>query len=415
MQGPDNTKRSPWFLLWLVIPLYFFTMFFRMAPSVMAGDLSADFGVQISDLSIMSSMTFVAYGLMQLPSGLLVDALGARRTICLLTLVAAAANFWFASCTGLSDASMSRFLLGMGCAITVPCSAMLAHSFSADAYGRANSYFLTIGIVGTVCAGAPLLWLCHALGWRVLMGCCGLLSVMFAAMCWFLMKEPAPKPGKSCASMLAELMRGVVQVVTCKQVWPVALWFTLGLAVYFSMGGLWWAPWLIKGCGLSPDAAGSVISMSYIIAIPGQYILMTWSDRVRSRKKVMAWCMVITFAAMTALSLFGPQMGPVLLTIQGGCFAIFVGSTGCLAFVCTRELFPVEMFGTAIGVVQTFPYLVGTPILQKLFGLVVDWRYAATGDHALAYSQAGLLNLLFVGLALLMALLATETFAKKGR
>ena len=406
-QNTDG-KPAPWLLLYLIIPVYFFTMFYRMAPSVMAGGLAADFGVPISELSVMSSMTFVSYGLMQLPSGMLADAIGERRTICLITLVAGLANFWFALSGGLAEASAARFLLGIGCSITVPCSALLARNFSAGGYARANSWFLTMGTVGTVCAGAPLLYLCGLMGWRMLMACCGALSLVFAAACWLLIRDPEGAERESLAVMAAELRTGAARVFSCGRFWPVALWFTFAIAVYFSLGGMWWGPHLIHGCGLTPDEAGTVISASYLVALPSQYLLITLSERLGRRRKVMVISMTVCLGSMLALSLFGQSMGPVLLAVQGGCFTLCCAGIGAVAFVSAKELFPLEISGTAIGALQTLPYLAATPVLQKLFGSVLEWRHAATGDWAVAYSQAGWLNCIVIGLALLMGLCVRE-------
>lgn len=413
MEKVSKGKGNPWFLLSLVIPVYFFTVFYRMAPSVMAGDLALDLNVELSELSVMSSMTFVAYGLMQLPSGIIVDAIGARKTICAITLLAAISNFCFAYSSSLTEASAARFLLGIGCAVTVPCSALLAKNFSSIAYGKANCLFLTIGFLGTVCAGIPLLFICQQTGWRMLMVGCGILSLALVCVCWFCMKESAKNSTKCFGEMLSDLFKGVRHVLGCRKFWPVALWFTFGISVYFSMGGLWWAPILIHGCGLSPDAASSVISVSYIIALPGMYILITWSDKVRSRKQVMIGSMVFSFISLLTLSLFGTKMGVLFLSLQGGCFSLFCGALGSISFISAKELFPVHISGTAIGAVQTLPYLVGTPLLQKLFGLVLDWRIKETGDVVLAYAQAGYVHIFFIAFALIMALVATETYAVK--
>lgn len=109
---PVPTAASPgaWLILALLIPVYVGTMFYRMAPTVLALDLAASLNVATSDLALLSGATMAAYGLMQLPSGLLADALGGRRTVCLFTFIAGVCTLWFGAATSFHGAVIARLL-----------------------------------------------------------------------------------------------------------------------------------------------------------------------------------------------------------------------------------------------------------------------------------------------------------------
>jgi sugar phosphate permease len=73
-----------------ILALALFVYFHRVSPAVVSTDLQTTFGVGAASIALLSSAYFYAYTIMQLPSGLLTDNLGPRKTVSIFTLVAAA-------------------------------------------------------------------------------------------------------------------------------------------------------------------------------------------------------------------------------------------------------------------------------------------------------------------------------------
>lgn len=174
----------------------------------------------------------------------------------------------------------------------------------------------------------------------------------------------------------------------------------------------------MEGCGLSEDQAGSVISLAYMVAILGQPFLAALSEFFRSRKKILVGCTLAALAATSILPVFGARMAPWSLTLQGIIFTVAAGMVGAVAFASVREMFPLRVAGTAIGCLQTLPYLVMTPLIQKMFGLALGFSRSISGDQVSAYAQAQYVNIAVIVLALIAILLTKETFrseAAQGR
>lgn len=405
---------SPWAILALVVPVYVMTMFYRMAPSILAPSLARDFGVGMAELATLSGATFLSYGLMQLPSGLLADAIGGRRTVCLITVFAGLGNLGFAMASSVEGASAARFLVGVGSAVCVPCVAMLALHFPPAMFSRVNGILLAMGTAGTALAGAPLALAAEQIGWRAVMAVSGIGSLSFAALVWLLVKEPVPVGRqRSVGGHARRMFRGLAGVLRRGRFWPLCLWYSLLVGLYFSVGGLWWGPYLMEGCGLSEDQAGSVISLAYMVAILGQPFLAALSEFFRSRKKILVGCTLAALAATSILPVFGAHMPPWALTLQGIIFTVAAGMVGAVAFASAREMFPLRVAGTAIGCLQTLPYLVMTPLIQKLFGLALEFQTSMGVAQASAYARAQYVNIAVIVLALMAILLTKETFQGK--
>ena len=73
----DKTLRKALLLLFFACFLYILSFFHRVCPAVISLDLGRELGLDTESLTLFSSATMLAYGLMQLPSGLLADAVGA--------------------------------------------------------------------------------------------------------------------------------------------------------------------------------------------------------------------------------------------------------------------------------------------------------------------------------------------------
>ena len=76
----DSALRSALFILFICCCAYILSMFNRVCPAVISLDLCRDLSLDNSQISLLSGLTLLSYGAMQLPSGLLADWLGGRRS-----------------------------------------------------------------------------------------------------------------------------------------------------------------------------------------------------------------------------------------------------------------------------------------------------------------------------------------------
>ena len=81
---PESPLPAPWraWLAWTAAAVFFFYAFvLRVSPSVMVGELMAEFQVGGAVFGTLSSLYFYTYAPLQLPVGMLMDRYGPRLMI----------------------------------------------------------------------------------------------------------------------------------------------------------------------------------------------------------------------------------------------------------------------------------------------------------------------------------------------
>lgn len=423
MQSSPTRSRgiSPWFIMALLAPIYFLTIFYRMTPSTLAEALVADLNISLGVLSMISSTTFITYGLMQLPSGMLVDALGGRRSICVITLMAVAGTVLFAMSSSVYPAIAARLLTGIGCAAVVPCLAILAQYCPANQFSRVNGVLLAIGLGGTVFAGTPLALAAETIGWRACLLICAAVDVALIGAVWFLLQEQpvgvnfssnsSPRP--SLRQQCAEMMIALLHVLREPRFWPYCIWIGCNVGLYFALCGMWWGPWMREGLNLSLEESASVASIAFLCMLPWNPLAGVFSDLFCTRKKVLIIASILAFIFSLLPPLLGPEMSRTMLYVHAIGFAIFTCNVSSVVYAAVRELFPLRMVGTALGCVQTMPFLIFTPLIQNIFSIVLNWRTAATDSVVTGYAEAMWFSPIIIGVSLFATLYMYETYGNK--
>ena len=86
-------------ILAILYGLGFTNLFLRSSFGVMAPDLAREMALEPAALSTVASAFFFAYAAMQVPTGMLLDRFGPRRTVAAMLLFTAAGTALFATGT----------------------------------------------------------------------------------------------------------------------------------------------------------------------------------------------------------------------------------------------------------------------------------------------------------------------------
>src|SRR3954467_8166021 len=93
---------------------YFLSFFFRNVNAVISKDLAGEFQLTPADLGFLTSMYLLAFAVIQLPLGVLLDRYGPRRVVAALMCFAAAGALVFGVSQNLATLSLGRALIGLG-------------------------------------------------------------------------------------------------------------------------------------------------------------------------------------------------------------------------------------------------------------------------------------------------------------
>jgi sugar phosphate permease len=419
-----STKTS-WYR-WIVFCLlafgYLLVYFHRLCPAVVALDMQADLNTSGALLGFLAAAYFYPYALMQIPSGLLSDSWGPRKTITVFFVLAGAASIFLGLVGSLGFAILARILVGLGVAMLfVPTMKVMTQWFKNEEFARMTGILMAVGGLGAYTASRPLAWLSDMMGWRGSFVVIGVITIAVAVAIWFLVHNTPQEMGLPRVNKPAEgnpgqtigLAQGVKIVLTSRPFWFLAAWFFFSFCIFFSFGGLWGGPYLMHVYGLSKAEAGNILGMLALAMILGSPFISWLSDKVfRSRKKVIVLASVITLCLTIPLAFFPDAMNKPALYLLCFLLGMFNSAVVVVAFTSAKELFPLEIAGTSVGLANLFPFL-GGAVAPPILGAILEAQVkTATGYSAEAYSKAFLLYFIFALLALGAACFITETIKK---
>ncbi len=401
--------RAAFLVLILCCGGYILSMFHRACPAIIALDLGRDLGLDNAGLGLMSGATLLSYGLMQLPSGLLADRMGGRRSLAMLLALGGLCAIGFSLSSSAGAAVTFRFLEGMGLATTIPAMVILAGCYPPQSFGRAYAIFLSSGGIGTILAARPLAELNALWGWRLSIIGFSLLTLALAVAVWLLIHEPSRAPSRERRTHQPSMLQGIARVLRSPQFWPLALWGMGIMGSYFAMFTLWWGPYLLKGCGLEASAASSVLTAGAFMALLSQPVAGWLSDSVLRRRRLpLILGAGIGLAASLCMAFF-QGFGAWSATFLIIAFVAGTAMFSPLTFAMARETFPLELIGTVGGLMNIFPPVWGV-VSQKIYGLLLD---AGGGSSPEAYRLAAWALVGNTLLAFASALLMKETFGRQ--
>ncbi|MCM0020526.1 MAG: MFS transporter, partial [Tagaea sp.] len=165
----------------------------RVAPSVIVGELMAEFAVGAAVLGNLSAFYFYAYVPMQMPVGMLMDRFGPRRLMSFSVALAAAGAVVFALAPTVELAYLGRFMVGLGSAFGwIGILTVATLWLPAERFALLTGIAQGIGMIGAVFGQAPLAYAVGAFGWRDTMLALALIGIALAVAIFLVVAEKRP-------------------------------------------------------------------------------------------------------------------------------------------------------------------------------------------------------------------------------
>ncbi len=369
----------------------------RVAPSVMVGELMAEFAVGAAVLGNLAALYFWAYAGLQIPVGVLLDRLGPRRLVAGAAAIAALGSVLFGLADSLAIAGLGRLLIGVGAAFSwVGCLTVATQMFAPARFPLLAGIAQTVGVAGAVFAQVPLALAMETQGWRGVNFGLGAVGIAIALGFWLVARDPAKSGGPGMG-----LLAGLALVARNPQTWACALFSMSLTAPIQAFAGLWGVPYLQTAYGLDKVGAGQVTTFIFYGWIAGAVVFGLVMDRLGPRRvagSIGAGIATASFAATFCLP--GLSLGAIsgLLFLHGLSASVML--TG---FVVGREQNPPAASGASYGLINTHVVGIGA-VMQIIIGAVLDMSWGgAIANGARVYEpdayRFAFLSLTVLGIA----------------
>lgn len=371
-------------ILAILYMMGFTNLFLRSGFGVMAPDLAREMNLTPAMLSTIASSFFFAYALMQVPTGMLLDRFGARRTLSALLLFTTAGAALFAVGTTPGMLVAGRALMGIGCAgVFTGAFYVLAVWVPSDRLVTQTSTLNSFASLGNLCATAPFAALIAWIGWRdsywLFTVAVALLTIAAAVV----MRDAPPGRARSSAKdeSLVQIFRGVIEA-TRQPGLKRLLVAGLPMSGATTIAGAWGAPYLKHVHGIEDLSRGKIL---LLMAVVGMFGHVTYGQLAR-RLNTLKWMIIaggtIGVVASGAMALMAQP--PVAFAVAMFCMIGLASAYPSLVHAHARGLVPAHLVGRGISVTN-MGIMVAVATVQLAFGWIVGLFPADGGvppEHA---------------------------------
>lgn len=409
-----------WIVFGILIFAYMIVFFHRLAVGVVREDLAREFAMSGITFANLSSTYFYAYMIMQIPSGILADTLGARKTVTLGTLTAGAGSIIFGFANSLFWIFFGRLLVGLGVSVVfIAILKVQSQWFKESEFATLSGVSSFFGNLGGIFAQAPLVLMTAAITWRYSFAAIGFFTIIISALCWILVRNTPSEMGlpsieeiegkekANIGSSEFNLFRGLKIVMTNPWTWPGFFVFAGFFGAFSSLTGTWGNSYITQVYGVSKVAATNYITAAVLGLAIGSIAIGRLSDKIKKRKLPMiiyGTIYVICWALIVFWNGGKPPTG-VLIPL------LFILGFTCSAFVlgwgCSKEVNPPEIAGMSTSVVNIGGFF-GAAILPPIIGGIID-KYGSTMTPVELYHKAFMYCFISAAIGFIFTFLIKET------
>jgi predicted MFS family arabinose efflux permease len=379
----------------------------RTVMAIVGPVLAAELGLSAVELGVLAACMFASYAVVQLPLGVALDALGARRVQAGLMTLTAIGFAIFALSPDFAGLVLARIVLGVG----ISAGLMAVIKANADWFERRRVAHVTgiataVGALGSTLTTAPVQAALPVLGWRGVFW--GLCLLALAVALWIFLSVPdkprAPGPARTLRGDIALSGR----ILSSRTFWRFGPAVATLSMFNFAYMGLWAGPWLRDVAGMDGPARAGVLFLYTFAMVAGSMIAGSAASRADAAGLPRFLVPIVSLAGLVVLQagLMLQPSQPTVVIVLWLAMAVF-GAAGAVGYVVTCQMFPPEQTGRVSTAVNTLS-LAGAFLVQAAIGWILDlWpRTPSGGWDPDGYSWALALTAVLQALAALVMMTA---------
>ena len=340
----------------MVLPFlagYYISYIYRAVNAVLGPTLAAEFGLTASALGLLTGIYFFAFGLFQVPLGVLLDRFGPRRVNGSLLLLATAGALLFSVSADFETLLLSRALIGLGVSACLMASVQaFVLWFPPQRTATMIALAYSMGGLGAITASAPLEVALRHFDWREIFQALAAATLVLSLVFALVVPE---HPGARRAGGLREQLAGLGSIARDGAFWRIAVAIGTNQCAVLALFTLWITAWLRDVAGFDRAAAAQGFAAAAVALIAGYFFFARLADeralRGRSQLSLLVGGIAATLFVLGFLT-FGFTTAAVPLW----CAFMFCGAGATLAHSIATRRYPREMAGRVNTALNTFTF-----------------------------------------------------------
>ena len=361
-----------WMVLSAAVCVYILAVFHRTSLGV-AGLIAAErFHISSAQLATFTMVQLFVYAAMQIPVGVILDRVGAKKLLVTGVVLMTAGQFAFAFAFTFGAGIAARVLVGMGDAmIFISLLQLVALWFPPARTAMVTQMTGVVGQFGAVAATAPLSAALRSVGWTRSFATAAGVGVFLGVVLIVVVRD-SPYQDHHRDELKMRAVGRALKLAWAEPGTRLGLWshFTVQFgATVFAL--LWGFPFLVAGQGLTPSSASALLIIMTVTAIATSPVIGAFVTRwPYSRSTLVLW-IVGSIMVVWAVVLLWPGRAPMWLLILLVVVLAVGGPGSMVGFDLARTFNPPTRLGSASGIVNVGGFVASLSTVA-LIGIVLD-------------------------------------------
>ena len=359
--------------IWAIGTLFYsYEMLIKSSVASMSFIFMQDYHLDASDLSLVGSMFYCVYVIMQIPAGILADRFGVKKCLSVATLFAAGGTLLYSRSSEFHMFLVARCVMGIGGSFGFVCALKLASEWFPSRYFPLFAGLTQLlGYLGGALSGHPLNTLVHNQNWSSVFMGIALIGFGLTVLTVVFVKNRQDRPGVAPAerTSIKAILYQLWELLKQPQILLNGLYCACTVGVTFTLTDLWGKPALMTidqlSEGTASAASNSLVFIGIAICSP---LWGAFASAVGTNKKLLILGAFVG-SVSTLMMLYVPMHVVGLYTT-----GVLIGaaqSAHLLNFDVVRSLVDKKHTATAMAFLNIFG-IGGAAIIQILTGICIE-------------------------------------------
>ncbi len=391
-------------ILLLAFCVLFFTYQYGLRsaiPNVLNGDLQNYFGANTSQIGFLVSLFYLAYTVMQIPGGIIMDRANAKNISALSFALFSSGLICFVVSPDLICAAVAQLFLGISASFSFILIMKVSNDyFSREKVAIVSGIAVSAGSLGPVICNPLLAHLSGVFPWINVVLFFGLLGIICAVVGFFVIQGKDSSADLSVDSSVdsfedlnsqvetetSSVFEDVKTIISDRRYIVIGIFSMAVLGSLSSFCDAWGVSFMTCVHGISREQASLAVSFVYTGTIIGGPLFAYLSGVFNSFKKVMlggavSFAILLGFVSFVKLPII--MLYAILFVMGISAMCQF------LAFPAALSLGEKRLGATVTSIVNTLTML-GCTVLIWAFGCILDWSKRAELSYSIVDYRYGM-------------------------